>query len=499
MAKTNTRAKRTKRAPIFTHEGARAAHLTPLQQLRRSVLSCLLWEREFYEDGVAIADRLSDAADNVSVEFLAALAVEARTKYHLRHVPLFLLLHLIRRASAALASARERRVADTKAMRLLPSHKRMDELLRIAHEYQEAERANALVASTIAATIQRADELAELVALYWGGNARVRPLAGQLKKGLAQAFTKFDAYQLAKYNRDAGVRLRDVLLLVNAKPKDRAQAKVWKQLANDTLPTPLTWETELSAGKDKRATFERLLREDRLGYLALLRNLRNMVNAGVDDALMRKALLARKGAERVLPFRFVAAARACPQLEPVLDEALTSALDGLAPLPGRTVVLIDVSRSMLDPLSGKSDLTRMDAAATLGAIIPGQLRVFTFSNDVVEVPPRRGMAGVDAIVRSQRHEGTRLFDAVAELNGRVEYDRLIVITDEQAEGGDAFARNMIQGDLSTMPRPQKGARGYVINIASAQNGVGYGPWVHLDGFSENVLRFIAEIETDDAA
>lgn len=425
-----------------THEGGPAVPLTnPLAQLRRSVLSCLLWEAEFYEDGQAIADRIRTAAQQVPLEALAALCIEARQTFHLRHVPLLLLTVLIERG-----------------------------------------RGNPVVAPTIAATLQRADELTELLTLYWQGGKR--PLSGQLKRGLALAFPKFDAYALAKYDRANAVRLRDVLFLCHAKPTDDAQAAVWKALVDGTLPAPDTWEVALSAGTDKQATWERLLREEKLGYLALLRNLRNMTTVGVDDGLIRSALLARKGAQRVLPFRYVAAARACPQLEPVLDEALTGALDGMTPLPGRTIILVDVSGSMGAPVSAKSDLTRLDAAATLASIIPGQVRVLTFSNALIEVPPRRGMAGVDAIRRSQPHQGTYLGAAVAAVNG-MPHDRLIVVTDEQSQ--------------DAVPRPVA-PRAYLINVASAKNGVGYGaPWVHLDGFSEQVLRWIEAYETDRTA
>ena len=105
--------------------------------------------------------------------------------------------------------------------------------------------------------------------------------------------------------------------------------------------------------------------------------------------------------------------------------------------------------------------------------------------------PRRGMAGVDAIKNSQPHNGTRLFDAVAELNGRIEHDRLIVITDEQATDPSRYG-HWIQGTVSRMPEPK--AIGYCINVASAKNGVGYGRWTHIDGFSEQVIRFIMEME-----
>ncbi len=112
-------------------------------------------------------------------------------------------------------------------------------------------------------------------------------------------------------------------------------------------------------------------------------------------------------------FRYTAAARACPQFEPALDEALCEAIAGMPVLTGTTVVMVDVSASMDVALSGKSDLTRLDAAATLASIIPGDCRVFTFSNHLVEVPPRKGMAGVSAIIGSQQHGGTELIKAIS--------------------------------------------------------------------------------------
>jgi hypothetical protein len=217
-----------------------------------------------------------------------------------------------------------------------------------------------------------------------------------------------------------------------------------------------------------------------------------MVSAGCDLGLVREAILARKGADRVLPFRYIAAARACPQLEPALDEALCASIADMTPFSGLTAVLVDVSGSMDARLSARSDLTRKDAAAALAAILPGHVRMFSFADHVIEIPPRRGMAGVDAI-RSSQNGGTRLFDAIDTVNREVVYDRLIVITDEQAFPANAdLLRGREQSARRTCPVPS--GRGYMINVASNRNGVGYGPWCHIDGFSEHVLRFIAEHE-----
>ena len=421
-------------ALAFTHEGAPAAPLSAELRLRRSVASCFLWEDEFYEDGQSIADRIAVLAADVEPTVVAALAVEARERFNLRHAPLLLLNALTRTGSGA------------------------------------------MVAEAIERTIQRADELTEFLAVYWR-NGR-RPLSKQAKLGLGRALAKFDAYQLAKYDRDGPIKLRDVLFLTHPKPKDEAQAALWKSLAERTLPSPDTWEVSLSGGADKKETFERLLGEGKLGYLALLRNLRSMDQAGVDETLVKAAILARKGAHRVLPFRYVAAARAAPRFEPWLDEALMEAVLEGPVFSGRTIVLVDVSGSMDARLSAKSDLKRIDAAAALASVVPGDLRVFTFSNDVVEVPARRGMAGVDAVIRSQPHGGTELGNAVAHVN-RLPHDRLIVATDEQSQ--------------DPVPEP-KAALAYMVNVASARNGVGYGRWTHIDGFSEAVLRFMHEHE-----
>lgn len=439
----------TKQKPTaFTHEGAPAKIVDPEQQLRRSVLSCLLWENEFYEDGESIADRIVAAAEAVPPARLAQIAREARHQHNLRHVPLLLLTVLAKTGSGS-----------------------------------------SLVSETIADTITRADELAEFVALYWRNGKT--PLAAQVKKGLAKAFGKFDAYQLAKYDRGGPIKLRDVLFMVHAKPGE-GQTETFKALADQDLKSPDTWEVSLSGGADKRDTFERLIREGKLGYLALLRNLRNMAGAGCGMGLVRDAIIARKGARRVLPFRYVAAARACPQMEPALDQALSEAIAELPPLPGKTLVVVDVSASMDQALSRKSDMTRMDAAAALASIIHGDLRVFSFSAGgqrywgdrwdgrpvLVEVPPRRGMAGVEAIITSQQRAGTMLGRAVEEANA-IPHDRLIVITDEQSH--------------DKVPDPVA-KLAYMVNVASYQNGVGYGRWTHIDGFSEQILRFIVEYE-----
>lgn len=425
-----------KRKPsIKTHEGGTAKRIAPEEQLRRSVMSCFLWEKEFYEDGQQIADRILETAARCEPDFVAETAIEARTAHNLRHVPLLLCMDLIKSGGA-------------------------------------------IAGDTIERVIQRPDEITELLAMYWRNGKR--PITKQMKRGLGAAFAKFDEYQLAKYNRDGAVKLRDALFLSHAKPDGPEAEALYKRLAQGELQTPDTWEVGLSSGEDKGQTFTRLLKEGKLGYMALLRNLRNMDQAGVDRDLVRDAILARKGgAHRVLPFRYVAAARAAPTYALPLDTALMAAVDDAPRFKGKTIVLVDVSYSMMAVLSARSDMNRMDAACTLASIISGDdVRVFSFSAECVEVPAYRGLAGIDAIRKSQYNGGTRLGQAVSMMN-RLPHDRLIVVTDEQSR--------------DRVPDPVA-ERAYMINVASAKNGVGYGRWNHIDGFSENVIRWMQELE-----
>jgi 60 kDa SS-A/Ro ribonucleoprotein len=426
----------------FTHEGAKASITSPIEELRRTVCACLLWESGFYESGEAVADRIKRLVAMCDPNDVAALAIRARSEHKLRHVSLLLVREL----------ARDR----TRCQR-------------------------GLIADTLATVIQRADELTEFLAIYWADGRK--PLSKQVKLGLARAFCKFDEYALGKYNRDGAVKLKDVLFLTHPKPRDDAQDDLWRRLVNGELTTPDTWEVALSGGADKRETFERLLHEKKLGYLALLRNLRNMHAAGVDSSLVFAALTDGAKASRALPFRFVAAARAVPAWESQIDAAMQLATDGLPKLPGRTAILVDISGSMGAALSAKSDLSRLDAAKALAILIRGisaEARVFRFDDRCDEVPAREGMALADAI--GDLRGGTMLGAAIKHVRGQwPDADRIVVVTDEQS------------ADSVGSPGA---ARGYMINVAANKNGVGYGDWTHVHGFSESVVSYIASLENN---
>ncbi len=445
--------------PIFTHEGGKAARTSLPNQLRRSVMACLLWEDSFYETGVGIAERIKDLVAKNKPEDVAAIAVEARTAFKLRHVPLLLARELARNAN-------QRHV----------------------------------VAALLPQIIQRPDEIGEFMALYWKDQANA-PIAAQVKKGLAQAFNQFDEYALAKWDQGA-IKLRNVMFMVHPKPTDvstkggveRALAKktyqrgkvrrhanhVFTRIADKSLVTPDTWEVALSGGADKKETFTRLINEKQLGALALLRNLRGMTEAGVDRDVIIGALSTMK-TERVLPFRFIAAARYAPQFEPQLEAAMFKSLEGADKLAGRTVLVIDVSGSMNDQISDKSDLKRIDAANGLAILLRevcADIDVYTFASDIKQVPARRGFALRDAVM-GQFGGSTRLGHCLDKIGYGKGAQRLIVITDGQTE------------DAVKVPQAKAN---YMLNVAAYQNGVGYGNWSTIDGWSEQCVKWIQAAE-----
>jgi hypothetical protein len=136
---------------------------------------------------------------------------------------------------------------------------------------------------------------------------------------------------------------------------------------------------------------------------------------------------------------------------------------------------------MIAPLSRRSEMLRTDAAYGLAVLlreVGERVAVYLFSDHLVERPARRGFALRDALEASQPHNGTYLGKAFEQLNARECYDRLIVITDEQVH--------------DTVPNPL--GKGCVINVASYTNGVGYGKWTHIDGWSESVVEYIRTLE-----
>ena len=418
--------------------GTRVPQVNAERQLKRLTLASMLWEDQFYLDGKTHAELVRDLVAKVAPQKVSALALEARTKFKLRHIPLLLARELARHGK--------------------------------------------LQAQALTDVIQRPDEMSEFMSIYWQeGKSAV---SNQVKKGLAACFNKFNEYQLAKWNKNShAVKLRDVMFLSHPKPQSPEQTALFQRIARDTLETPDTWETQLSAGADKCGTFTRLMSEKKLGALAFLRNLRNMRDSGVSDSLIRD-YAATVDVSKILPFRYIAAARIVPQYEDMLETMMFRSLATHQKILGKTVLVIDVSGSMFGAkVSEKSELDRFDAAAALAMLcreVCEQVEIYSFSNSAVLVPPRRGFALREAISSSQHHSGTQLGAAMSQINARESYDRCIVFTDEQSY------------DRPAAPR----GKGYVVNVATYQHGINHNAWLEINGFSEAVIDYIQALELE---
>ncbi|MBA9077293.1 TROVE domain-containing protein [Rufibacter quisquiliarum] len=332
-------------------------------------------------------------------------------------------------------------------------------------------RGDSLVSRAVAQTLQRADEITELLAYYQFRNGRqgtkkLHRLSKQLQRGVALAFNRFDAYQFAKYNRAAEVKLRDALFLSHPKAKDTQQQSVFDQIATNTLPTPYTWETELSAlGQQRfrnggernlafRSKWEELIDSGKLGYMALLRNLRNILEANVSKAHIKQVCqtLANPQAvqkARQLPFRFLSAYREVqplfsPDVPRVLDALETAVQHSVRNLRGfskeqKVVVACDVSGSMQKSVSAKSKIQLYDIGLLLGMLLQHTCErvvagMFGDTFKVINLPRRGVLANVQEFHRREGEVGysTNGHLVLHHLRaGYVRADKIMLFTDCQ--------------------------------------------------------------------
>lgn len=272
--------------------------------------------------------------------------------------------------------------------------------------------------------IQRADELAGAYAAYrflFG-----KPIPAALLKGIKDAFANFDEYQLVKYNRPGdNPSMKDVLLqLPDRKPGKPLSRGVAEYLINGSLVdkngvnhsesapyvskylaflkranelenklTPelidmahdakITWEVLISMFGSNKDTWNAVI--PNLGYMALLRNLRNILSNGADIDEVVKNLTNEKSVlnSKQYPFRFFSALRELQRLDGagVIDtaslrkvmNAVAVALDisvqNVGNVPGDSIVIIDCSGSMNAQVSEMGTVSMKEAAACLAAIM----------------------------------------------------------------------------------------------------------------------------------
>lgn len=350
---------RKAKVTVTNYGQAQAYVLDQRTDLYSAVVTTSLSDK-FYETTDNRVDRIRALIARNDPAFVARLAIYTRNKMYMRSIPLVLTVELAKTQSG-----------------------------------------NGIVRKVVKGVIQRADEITELLAYYQLANQRtgtkkLNKLSKQIQHGLSDAFNRFDEYQFAKYDRAAEIRLKDALFIVHPKAENEVQQELFNKIAKGTLDTPYTWETELSAlGQQKfadekekrvafRKTWEALIASGKLGYMALLRNLRNILEAGVSVQTIEKVCdtlsnIHAVGKSKQLPFRFLAAYREikevqsdfAPMILDALETAVSHSVVNIRGFNSETSVLIacDVSGSMQKAISAKSKILLYDIGLMLAMLL----------------------------------------------------------------------------------------------------------------------------------
>lgn len=270
-------------------------------------------------------------------------------------------------------------------------------------------RGGARVKEVVAEVIQRPDEIVEMLSYYIFRTGRtdkekkLDKLPSQIKKGIRAVFEsrRFNEYQYAKYNRKTDVRFADALRLTHPRPVkedetvDHELNDLFKKITKNELRTPDTWEVAISEiGKKKYETeteknnafrdeWERLIMGGKLGYMATLRNLRNFLVRGVGEKYLKMVAghISDEGSvlkSKQLPFRFLSAymtvyntgnTKAIPLLA-ALEKAAKISVQNLDYFSDeRCLIACDVSGSMNNPLSPRSEVMYSHVGLLLGQLL----------------------------------------------------------------------------------------------------------------------------------
>jgi len=311
-----------------------------------------------------------------------------------------------------------------------------------ASELAHAVKGEAWTAKFFDRVVHRPDDALEILACHLAMHGR--PIPNALKKGLGAALARFDEYQLAKYRKTrAEFSLVDAVNLVHP-----PHTEALRKLVNGTLAPAETWETKLTqAGAAaeseaelaelKQDVWAQLITSRKIGYFALLRNLRNVLSAApeVTDAAIAMLTDPRLIAKSlVMPFRFTTAvdalhASGLPNAGRVL-EALSEAVDAsLANVPrfeGKTLVALDGSASMM----GRPIKIGALFAATLAKANDADVMLFSDDARYVSITRRDSTLTIAAWLEKQCASAGTNFHAIFQCAKRA-YDRIIILSDMQ--------------------------------------------------------------------
>lgn len=311
----------------------------------------------------------------------------------------------------------------------------------VAHEVA----AKPYIKEVVADVVERADDITEILSFYLGVFGK--PIPNGLKKALGDALCRFDEYQVGKYSGGKkDVTFLDVLRLTHVRPKNEKQEKLFSDIVNGTLQKAERWETELSSRGNTREVWEELIAGGKLGYMAMLRNLRNILAARPDNLDVVLDTLADRDRvlkSKQLPMRFYAAAREVSEMPEcssrvldALEKAVSYSTENLPRLAGKTVIAVDVSGSMSFPVSARSK-TRCCDIANLLAVIAGKMCedfvVFTFDTElsVATFPSGSGIIATASHIENPGG-GTDIKLPIRKMiDDDIAADRLIIFSDNE--------------------------------------------------------------------
>lgn len=491
-----------KAKPKTNFEGAKAFSLDLRTELYSAVVTTSL-SNKFYEAGNDRLNRIRALIAQNDPAFVARLAIYARTKMYMRSIPLVLAVELAKTQSG-----------------------------------------NGVVSKAVKGVVLRADEITELLAYYQLANERnatkkLNKLSKQIQRGLADAFNRFDEYQLAKYNRAAEVKLKDALFLVHPKAVNETQQLLFNKIAKDELDVPYTWETELSAlgqksfvsEKEKsdafRAKWEELITSGKLGYMALLRNLRNIIEAEVAAEVMSEVcvLLSDKVAvanSKQLPFRFLSAYRevkvlksgAVPMILDALEKAVLQSAVNIRGFGKETSVLIacDVSGSMQKPVSAKSKIMNYDIGLMLAMLLQSrceyvQTGMFGDTWKIINVSRSNILANVQEFYKREGEVGytTNGYLVLKDLiSQRKVVDKIMLFTDCQLWNSNKA--DLVGNNISALWKKYKEiapqARLYLFDLAGYGNtpiNVRDNDVYLIAGWSDKIFDVLSALENGENA
>jgi hypothetical protein len=404
MSKFNKKSHGTKTVNLA---GGSAYKMSEKFELAALVLTSFV-EDKYYESSKDTINRMVKLAEKTDPVFLGKLAVYARREAHMRSASHILLAELAR------------------------LHKGQKDVLRAGFE--------------------RPDDMCEVVAYY--GNKYGKPLPNALKKAIRENLRELNAYQLGKY-KGAGkdVKMIDLFNLVHPAPKDEAQGTMWGEFLKGTLKAPETWEVGVSAGKteaERAGAFEKLIVENKMGYMALLKNLRNFSKYKLSNEVLQKVAETIQDPEKVakskqLPFRFLSAYKHAENtmLKDAVSVAIDHAIGNLPKFEGQTVVVVDVSGSMKSRLSSESEMEYADIARLFGCAMfkanPYNTMIIGFDHRPYRYNLSSRTPLIDLYsaipVTGGSTELHTVFEAMA--NENIPADRIVILSDMQSYNGSS--------------------------------------------------------------